>query len=521
MRKTVCACLFLSICMAHTCANAQQQKKSSVVTYYPAPRADYKTVRLDPIDQPAISDSRPGQMYYNASSQDKIMYYNQAGIWVPLGSGAATSPTDHLPPKDEFGGTCSTGDAYYDNATDVILYLNKTRNWTPLAPDKYWAESALIPASGPDLDHYNVYLINSTLRRVGIGTATPTCPLDVRMNDTPDALYEATRPLYLGGFYADKATDQWFSFHLFPNGTQIHPSALDSTSEMYASANPAENMKFAALDASGSISFNVGGYSSPNSELMRLVNPGGAGNPSPRVGIENATPPFALFIDSNRTTSVFAARSVQPGYNDKTGYWNLIPYSNRLYLAYGIIETLDDKWWRDPYYSNKHGGPITEGGKIGITVGSGLRRWDYDINSYNKTTNLNYIDNWEDENDTLFTVNGAYEGASSRTKKENFIPLNQDEILHKIGQLKVTRWNFKTEGPSVKHIGPVAEDFYQLFKTGESENELPPMDSAGVSLAGVKALSAKLNAQQQQIERLEAAIKDMKSQLGLRRGGLR
>jgi hypothetical protein len=102
---------------------------------------------------------------------------------------------------------------------------------------------------------------------------------------------------------------------------------------------------------------------------------------------------------------------------------------------------------------------------------------------------------------------------SSRKLKENFTRINLDDILGKIDQLEVSRWSYKFEGRSITHIGPVAEDFYRLFKTGSHEDELHVIDSIGVSLAGVKALSGKINVQQQKIEEFRREVKSLKAQL--------
>ena len=134
---------------------------------------------------------------------------------------------------------------------------------------------------------------------------------------------------------------------------------------------------------------------------------------------------------------------------------------------------------------------LTETGGVFWSSGTGA--------SYNNVAN----------NVQLWTASGLWVGASSRTLKENFTPLDSNDILQKIDQLEVTRWNYKSEGKSITHIGPVAEDFYRIFKAGYSEKKLAIIDEAGVALAEVKALSNTVKVQQREIESLKSEIQKL------------
>jgi hypothetical protein len=113
----------------------------------------------------------------------------------------------------------------------------------------------------------------------------------------------------------------------------------------------------------------------------------------------------------------------------------------------------------------------------------------------------------------LWDSDGEIQGVSTRRAKEHFTPLNPDDILSKIDKLEVTRWNYKAQDKSYTHIGPVAEDFSRIFKTGEFKNQLYIVDPIGVSLAGLKALIGKAESQQQQIEELKNRLVAIKSEL--------
>jgi len=89
------------------------------------------------------------------------------------------------------------------------------------------------------------------------------------------------------------------------------------------------------------------------------------------------------------------------------------------------------------------------------------------------------------------TAGGTWTNASDRNLKENFATLSPASILDAIMQLPITEWNYKTEGPSVKHIGPVAQDFYSIFNVGNSPTSISTIDPSGIALLGIQGLEQK------------------------------
>ncbi|KKQ26893.1 MAG: hypothetical protein US42_C0019G0003 [Candidatus Magasanikbacteria bacterium GW2011_GWC2_37_14] len=89
------------------------------------------------------------------------------------------------------------------------------------------------------------------------------------------------------------------------------------------------------------------------------------------------------------------------------------------------------------------------------------------------------------------SAGGSWTNSSNRNLKENFTEIDSADILNKINELVVSRWNYKAEASSTLHIGPVAQDFYSLFGLGDSTS-ISTIDPAGVSLLGIQELSKKL-----------------------------
>ncbi|MBC8233577.1 tail fiber domain-containing protein [bacterium] len=112
---------------------------------------------------------------------------------------------------------------------------------------------------------------------------------------------------------------------------------------------------------------------------------------------------------------------------------------------------------------------------------------------------------------------GVWDAQSSRDRKENFVEINPQEILAKIDRLPITQWNFKDEDSSIKHIGPIAEDFHALFGlNGDNNKMIAHIDPPGVALAGIKALSKKLEAEnealKQNLEQTNTELENLKTE---------
>jgi len=96
--------------------------------------------------------------------------------------------------------------------------------------------------------------------------------------------------------------------------------------------------------------------------------------------------------------------------------------------------------------------------------------------------------------------------ASSRTVKENFRTVDGEDVLARIRAMPITTWNMIGGGREVRHLGPVAEDFYQAFGLGIGETTIGMGDIDGVNLAGVKALEARTQHLQQELDARTAEV---------------
>jgi hypothetical protein len=74
--------------------------------------------------------------------------------------------------------------------------------------------------------------------------------------------------------------------------------------------------------------------------------------------------------------------------------------------------------------------------------------------------------------------------------KTNIVALDDATVLDKVAALPISRWSYKSEH-GVRHVGPMAQDFYAAFKVGEDDKHITSIDEDGVALAAIKALHAE------------------------------
>ncbi|MFH1686119.1 MAG: tail fiber domain-containing protein [bacterium] len=96
---------------------------------------------------------------------------------------------------------------------------------------------------------------------------------------------------------------------------------------------------------------------------------------------------------------------------------------------------------------------------------------------------------------------------SDRSLQENLQNVDLQQLLEKLHGVPITTWNYKTQDESIRHMGPMAQDFHAAFGLGEDDTHIATVDADGVALAGVQALYERVKA-------LESENARLKQQLG-------
>jgi hypothetical protein len=102
---------------------------------------------------------------------------------------------------------------------------------------------------------------------------------------------------------------------------------------------------------------------------------------------------------------------------------------------------------------------------------------------------------------------------SDRRRKENFLGIDGEEVLARLRGVPVTTWNYIAEGRQVRHMGPMAQDWHRAFGFNGDSLTINQGDFDGVNLAGVKALDARTQRQQAEIDALRAENAELRARL--------
>jgi hypothetical protein len=100
---------------------------------------------------------------------------------------------------------------------------------------------------------------------------------------------------------------------------------------------------------------------------------------------------------------------------------------------------------------------------------------------------------------SLAPGSGAWSNLSDRHMKTGIVGVDDTQILDKVAALPVSEWSYTSER-GVRHIGPMAQDFYAAFGVGEDDRHITSVDEDGVALAAVKALNTALHSKTASLE---------------------
>ncbi|GAA4383238.1 tail fiber domain-containing protein [Hymenobacter koreensis] len=128
--------------------------------------------------------------------------------------------------------------------------------------------------------------------------------------------------------------------------------------------------------------------------------------------------------------------------------------------------------------------------------------------------------NWGQSTALIATSSGAYlsdggvwTNASDRNRKNRIEPVSGEDVLRRLRQVPITRWSYKTDPATVRHLGPMAQDFRRAFGLGQDSVSIGTVDADGVALAGVQALDARTQTQGAQLAALQAENQALRARL--------
>ncbi|MGW0173182.1 tail fiber domain-containing protein [Rhodococcus sp. NPDC003322] len=88
---------------------------------------------------------------------------------------------------------------------------------------------------------------------------------------------------------------------------------------------------------------------------------------------------------------------------------------------------------------------------------------------------------------------------------ESGVPEGANDVLERLAGLPLSVWTYRFDHESVRHMGPMAQDFAQTFGLGSSDRSIAQVDANGVCMAAVQALYRRLVAVEAELDRLRDA----------------
>jgi trimeric autotransporter adhesin len=113
----------------------------------------------------------------------------------------------------------------------------------------------------------------------------------------------------------------------------------------------------------------------------------------------------------------------------------------------------------------------------------------------------------------LSAGSGSRSSLSDREAKDDVQSLDGRAVLEQLARVPLSSWRYKAQGPGVRHVGPMAQDFHAAFGVGEDERHISSVDADGVALAAIQGLNEKVETGKRKVEELEKENVELKARL--------
>lgn len=90
-------------------------------------------------------------------------------------------------------------------------------------------------------------------------------------------------------------------------------------------------------------------------------------------------------------------------------------------------------------------------------------------------------------------------------------PVSADDILVRLGELPLSVWTYGFDHHSVRHLGPMAQDFAAGFGLGSSDRRIATIDANGVCMAAIQALYRRVVTLEESLDELRRSSEESAS----------
>ena len=106
---------------------------------------------------------------------------------------------------------------------------------------------------------------------------------------------------------------------------------------------------------------------------------------------------------------------------------------------------------------------------------------------------------------------GSWTSVSDRAAKENFESVDPRGVLERLAAVPISTWNYKEQPDSIRHMGPMAQDFHATFGLGLGERSIDTIDPDGVALAAIQGLYELVEETQADNARLRSELDELRA----------
>ena len=315
-------------------------------------------------------------------------------------------------------------------------------------------------------------------RPVPTPTPTPTAtpPLGEDRGNGNSAA-ENVDALNLSTTGSNNTAHGWSSLHSNTTGYQNTATGFAALSDNTSgAANTANGVVALSLNTTGSYNTATGDGALYNNTTGRFNTANGLEALLNNTDGDNNTAAGSFALLANTTGNNNTANGWYSLYSNTTGTYN---------IADGVYAL----------YSNTTGTFNTAIG-VGADVGSGDLT---NATAIGHGAVVDASDKVRIGNSSVTVIEGqvAYTFSSDRNKKENFQPVDGEEVLRKIRQFNLTSWNYiGQDAKTLRHYGPMAQDFYEAFGhdtigTVGTPTAINSGDMAGIMMIAIKTLATE------------------------------
>ncbi len=79
--------------------------------------------------------------------------------------------------------------------------------------------------------------------------------------------------------------------------------------------------------------------------------------------------------------------------------------------------------------------------------------------------------------------------------------------------MPLSTWNYKAQDDSIRHMGPMAQDFRAAFGLGVSDKLIDTIDPDGVALAAIQGLHSLVQEKDAEIAELRGRLERLEASL--------